>query len=127
MPGDFSAPASRLRPALIALLVGLCASGCMLGAPPCGGSSRPLNPRLDVLARDDNPLIADASVHLDEPAAIFVEYGSAQLGWLRTPAAGLAADHQLALLRLRAETEYEVRAFALDGAGCPVANATAKL
>lgn len=81
--------------------------------------------RLSVGAREKNALIADATVELAEAAPVYLEYGNAQDGWLRTPTTRPGTVHELAMLRLRAATPYEVRAFALDAAGCPSTAATA--
>ncbi len=81
--------------------------------------------RLTVERRADNSLIADANVALREAAPVYLEFGSAQLGWLRTPTTVADTQHRLPLLRLRADTSYQARAFALDAAGCASAVAMA--
>jgi hypothetical protein len=70
--------------------------------------------------RVTNALIADLDVQLARPAPIYVEYGSDQAGWLRTPTLPAATSHQLPLLRLIADTAYEVRVFSLrEDGSCP--------
>lgn len=73
---------------------------------------------LDVKPRADHALIADATVQLDEPASVYIEYGNREVGWLRTSTTGVGTTHRLPLLRLRAATTYQATAFALNGAGC---------
>lgn len=81
--------------------------------------------RLSVMLRENNALIADATVELAQAAPVYLEYGNSQLGWLRTPTSASGILHQLPLLRLRAATAYQVRAFALDASGCTSAAAAA--
>ena len=81
--------------------------------------------RLSISPRAENSLIADATLELDSPAPVYLEYGSPALGWLRTPTTAAASSHHLPLVRLRNERQYEVRAFALDARGCPTAATSA--
>lgn len=77
--------------------------------------------------RADNALIADAAVELDEAASVYVEYGNGEAGWLRTPTATPATSHVLPLVRLRPQTSYEVRAFALAADDCPTRTSRAEM
>ena len=83
--------------------------------------------RLAVEPRSDNALIADATVELSSPAAVYLEYGNPQLGWLRTPASAVSLVHRLPIVRLRPQTAYQVRALALDRSGCAATAAVAEL
>jgi hypothetical protein len=83
--------------------------------------------RLSLVPRADNVLVFDAAIELAEAAPVVVEYGNPEAGWLRLPATPPAASHLLPIVRLRSASQYEVRVFTLDGAGCPVAAATASL
>ena len=82
--------------------------------------------RLTVEPRANHALIADATVNLSVAAPVYVEYGSDQLGWLRTRTTDTGTSHRLPIVRLRAETTYQARAFALYGADCPMAVAQAQ-
>lgn len=82
--------------------------------------------RLTVERRVDHALIADSTVELQAPARVYVEYGNTQTGWLRTPTSEASSAYWLPLLRLRPETAYQVRAFALNAAGCPAVVAHAE-
>jgi hypothetical protein len=75
--------------------------------------------------RENNALIADVSVDLASPMAVYIEYGSPALGWLRTPTFAPSAALRQPLVRLRAESDYAVRAFGLDPGGGPTAVAVA--
>lgn len=75
--------------------------------------------QLSAERRDDNRLIFDARLELGEPAAAFFEYGSQATGWFRTATSAPAVEHRLPIIRLRPDTTYQLRAFGLDGAGCP--------
>jgi hypothetical protein len=72
---------------------------------------------LQLATREAQPLVVDVDVRLRQPAGLYVEYGTEQLGWLRTPLRPPAPQHQLALTRLRPATGYTVRAVAVDDAG----------
>jgi hypothetical protein len=82
--------------------------------------------QLRVELRPGNALIADASVELFPAAPVYLEYGNAPAGWLRTPTSQAATTHRLPIVRLRARSVYQVRAFALDAIGCPTAVAEAE-
>jgi hypothetical protein len=73
---------------------------------------------LAVDRRPDHPLIADATVQLAQAAPVYIEYGNDQARWLRTPTTATDTSHRLPILRLRPNTTYQVRAFAMDAAGC---------
>lgn len=65
-------------------------------------------------------------VDLAEPAAVYVVYGSDELGWLRTTTSAPQVAHKLLLVRLRPDMDYQARAFVLDAAGCTTTVATAQ-
>ena len=81
---------------------------------------------LTVEPRADNSLIADATVQLESAAPLFLEFGNAQLGWLRTPTSAASTTHRLGLVRMRPQTSYQVRAFALREDGCAAHGAQAE-
>src|SRR5688500_3483860 len=83
-------------------------------AQSCGPANANGSVRLAVSPRADNSLIADATVELDRPAAVYIEYGTPEVGWLRTPTTTSAASHRVSLLRMRAQSAYQARALALD-------------
>jgi arylsulfotransferase ASST len=82
--------------------------------------------QFEVRPRPDNATLADATLTLASAAPAFLEYGNAG-SWLRTPTSPAASEHRFALLRLQADSSYEVRAFALDQSGCPAFLASASL
>jgi hypothetical protein len=102
--------------------------GCLATGPTgCPRASASDELRLAVEPRVNQPLVADATVELNQAAPVYLEYGNDQVGWLRTPATETAQFHQLSLVRLRPETTYQVRAFAEATNGCPAAVAAASL
>jgi hypothetical protein len=121
-------PFARGVAALLAVAVGI--AGVMVAVQSwqgCPKASLSDAVRLRVEPRADNVLIADAAVQLNQPAAVFLEYGNSQVGWLRTPTMNTGTNHQQPILRLRADTTYQVRAFTLNEAGCPTGAAVADL
>jgi hypothetical protein len=76
--------------------------------------------RLSIAPRSDNGLVVDATIETGEAAAVYVEYGNPEVGWLRTTTSEARSVHHLPLVRLRARTTYAARAFTLDSGGCPV-------
>lgn len=118
-------PRTYLATLLVAGLFAL--SGSADAQPACPAAVASDGLRLVVERRADHALIADATVDLDRAAPIYFEYGNAVVGWLRTPTTPAGTSHQAQILRMRAETAYQVRAIALDEAGCPAAVATAEL
>src|SRR5262245_50957738 len=114
---------------LVAVLVGgvIVLIGQSRAKPGCGPAVVSDGVRLTVEPRSSNALIADASVELSSAAPIYLEYGNNALGWLRTPTTASGTVHHLPIVRLRAQTLYQVRAFALDRNGCAVAGAAAEL
>ena len=54
----------------------------------------------------DNPLRALVRVSLSRPARVFVEYGNPLAGKFRSAISAMAAEHEISLVRLRAETVY---------------------
>ena len=118
----------QFRPFVIVLAAGLLLAAKGAGAQPsCAVASPSDGLRLAVAPRPDNALIADAAVELADAAPIYLEYGNGEVGWLRTSTIAAGTALQVPIVRLRAETAYQVRAFALDPTGCPVAVATAEL
>jgi hypothetical protein len=117
---------SRVGGLLAGLLAALFGAGCLPSAPSAGGCAPSVSDsvRLTVQPRQDNALVLDAAVELREAAPVYVEYGSPQTGWLRTATSEAATRHSLPLIRLRPETAYQARAFALDRSGCPALAAT---
>ncbi|MBA2446546.1 MAG: aryl-sulfate sulfotransferase [Chloroflexi bacterium] len=114
--------------ALAALVgVGLLLFSSAEASQSCGPAPATDAVRLVTERRADHALIADATVELDAPAPVYLEYGNAEVGWLRTPRTEAAMTHRLPILRLRASTAYQVRAFAVDAAGCPDGVAAAEL
>ncbi|MBA2449752.1 MAG: hypothetical protein H0V51_17150, partial [Chloroflexi bacterium] len=109
---------------LLAGLFGLTGVGSQ---PSCPAASASDAARVAVEPRSDNVLVADVTVVLDAAAPIYLEYGNAEAGWLRTPRTGPALVHQLPILRLRPQASYQVRAFTLDAAVCPSAVGAAEL
>lgn len=118
----------RLVPLITALGIAVLLLARTDGADQQGCGARPISggTSLSIERRADHPLIADATVDLAEPAAVFLEYGNAAVGWLRTPTTGTGTSHRVPLLRLRARTAYETKAFVLDDLGCPALAATAE-
>src|SRR5438105_1081301 len=112
-----------LLPLLAALSVA-CSPLAQQGCPPANTAS---SVQINVERPPDNALLGAAEVRLGEPAPVFVEYGNDQLGWLRSPTSPAASTHRVSLLRLRADSTYQVRAFALDQKSCPSRVASAEL
>lgn len=106
---------------------GLLLLGRAEAVQPCGPVRATDAVRLVTERRADHALIADATVDLDAPASIYLEYGNAEVGWLRTPRSEVGTRHRLPVVRLRPSTAYQVRAFAVDAAGCPDGVAAATL
>jgi arylsulfate sulfotransferase len=121
-------PSPRSRRLGLLLLLGLFGLAC---APSrgqlCSPAARAPEVRVSATLRDGNPLIADTTVSLDRAVPVYLEYGSSELGWLRTPTTAAADRHTLPLLRLLPGKSYELRAFALDGDGCPAAMNSAEI
>lgn len=116
----------RLAAPLAVLAAGLAFAVTALSQKGCPSPAPSEGLRLAVERRADHALIADASVQLAEAAPVFLEYGSPEVGWLRTPTTTAGTTHQLPILRLRPTTTYQARAFALDRGGCPAGLATAE-
>jgi hypothetical protein len=110
--------APRLMLVLLAVLLSGSSAVAQPGCQPVPASE---SIRLDVSSRADQALVLDARVELASAAPIYVEYGNDQLGWLRTPTTEAGSIHHVPIIRLRAETEYQLRAFSLGAAGCPTA------
>lgn len=73
----------------------------------------------------DNSLVVDVMIELAEPAFAYVEYGSDDVGWFRTPtSAAQSIEHEIPIVRLRADSEYEYEAFAVDRIGQPLHSIT---
>lgn len=63
----------------------------------------------------DISLVVDLKIELADPAFVYVEYGNDAVGWFRTPTtAKQSIDHEVSIVRLRANSEYEYEAFAVD-------------
>ena len=118
---------SRRVPFATLMVAGLSLlSGTTDAQPACPAARAAEGLRLAVERRSSNALIADATVDLADAAPVYLEYGSDDIGWLRTPTTMDGTSHQVPIVRLRAETVYQVRAFVLDGIGCPASVSTAE-
>jgi hypothetical protein len=109
---------------LIAAMAALLA-GCQVARQTCPAASTSDGLQVAVEPRSNHPLIADATVEVAEAAPVYLEYGNDQVGWLRTPATSAGTSLQQPLVRLQADTVYQVRAFTGGQDGCPTAFAAA--
>lgn len=107
----------RVPAALLA--AALLLSGSASAQPGCLPVSLSDQLSITVDHRPDHALIVNATVRLARTGSVYLEYGNEEIGWLRTPTSRLNKLHRIPLVRLRAETTYQARAFALDRAGCP--------
>jgi hypothetical protein len=120
--------AARFQRAACFLLGPLCLVGVLALGSSAGAQVNPAecqvegadDGRLRVVRRADNALVGEASLDLSAPAPAYLEYGNDAQGWLRTPTATAKDSHDFLLVRLRAESLFEVRAFALNEAACPL-------
>src|SRR5919197_280636 len=95
-------------PRVVGLGLGLLVGGCAVASPIGQVAGCPVAPasgevRVSVERRANNALIADATVELANPAPIYLEYGSPELGWLRTPTTPPNTVHRLPLVHMRGE------------------------
>lgn len=95
--------------------------------PGCQPASTSAAISVAVSPRTEQALVVDARVELASAAPIYIEYGSDQIGWLRTPTTDASTTHHVPIVRLRSETDYQVRAFALERSGCPTAVAVGQV
>ncbi len=113
---------SLLLRSLAIVAVCLATAAVVLARPSgCGAAAQSGAVRLTLQPRADNVLIADATVELDRPGSVFIEYGAPNVGWLRTTTTAPATTHQVPIVRMRAQTSYQVRALVAAEDGCPSA------
>lgn len=103
---------------LLSVVAAVASAGAQVSSAECPDEAVFGAARLTVTPRADNALVAEAAIELSAAAPLYLEYGNDEAGWLRTPTAQAKVSHDLLLLRLRAESRYGVRAFALSEAGC---------
>jgi hypothetical protein len=111
-----------VRGAAAVVVLGLIAAAGLVWGSGAGRTGcaepRPTVLSLSATPRANNALIADVQLTLDRPAGIHFEYGAGPGDWLRAPGLPAAATATQALLRLRPQTHYEVRAYSDSADGC---------
>ncbi len=109
---------SRLSHAAVTLGAALMGMTVVLGFSGCDGDEGPVITRAEVLPHPDNALMATVEIETDVPARVYLDIANAATGIQTVPSpTGLATEHTVPVLGLRAESRYEFIVEAVDEDG----------